>query len=258
MADDQTTMQQLAVDTAEHIAEQDRAAERVLTAEQSARPFEIPRHFQRDTTDETLEAVLTSYTNAQRKINELGQTNAELRATLEEYEQSQYAAPDEPEQYGWPLEPQPQYVDPAPVQPFPQVQPLSPDALAARTHQAVQDAIASTADAPANDLLGQAEQIVLAQIPNFKARAAEVSQMLNQRPDLVEGAMQSGDPHAVAEALGAAYNAVTANEISPDLMRTMKIAAQTASGGAGRPSPVSAGEQRWSEIVNAPTGKLDL
>ena len=90
----------------------------------------------------------------------------------------------------------------------------------------------------------------------------QMRQTIAEHPHLLpEDAVYS--PQKLVSALDMVYrltgpDEAAAAQTQQDLMRTMKVQAQSASGATGRPSPADDAEQRWQEIANAQTGKLGL
>ena len=98
---------------------------------------------------------------------------------------------------------------------------------------------------------------------DFKTKVAE---LVNADPLFANDQLWT-NPALATSALDRAYKMVKAESVlSGDEIvqrqladtRQMKLAAQSATGAAGRPDSPDANANRWQEIVNAPTGKLDF
>jgi DNA repair exonuclease SbcCD ATPase subunit len=218
----------------------------------------LPENFRRDSLEESARVLLKSQTQAHARLTQATQAHreaeeriAELAARNEELEAA-LTAP-----YG---------VDDAQVyaegydEPYDAATPrVDARALlaqsAAHAQQAVTDAIVGPRVEAA---YAQAEQLVTSQIPDFHNHREKIATEIAANPAWIERAAATGDPAELAGALANVYSAVATQDRLPDLMRTMKINAQSATGAGGRPAPVSDGEQRWQEIAAATNKGLGL
>lgn len=105
-----------------------------------------------------------------------------------------------------------------------------------------------------------AERQVTARYPDWKNYAEQVSQEINDNPDLYpEDLFQT--PVGIEKAITRAYKAVRLDALESNTTQTIeeqiaaqrhaKQQAQTLSGAAGRPAPTDSWDDRWSEIANA-------
>ena len=201
----------------------------------------IPQHLRRDTIEDTTRLLLDVQKEAQRKITEQAERVRELeQALIAQYEDPTYEQPvyDQfaPEQLAY-----------APPQ-------VDPRQLAAMASQVVQEKLLTPRAAALAD---EAEQIVVSQIPAYAVDREKVLEAVQRNPSLISAAVDTGDARQIAGALASVHQSL-AGPSQVELMRTMKIQAQTAVGAGGRTFGVSDGEQRWQEISNANTGKLGL
>jgi hypothetical protein len=236
-----TTADEIANESAAQLRAQDADAERQL---------EIPEKYQRDTPEETIAVLLESDLHAQRKISQQARELKQLRESMLEPEEETYGWPSFEEAF------EPTYYEPNPLHSQSQPVQFDPAHLAALQRAAVQHALAQP-QVGREELLNQAASLVYDAIPEYADRAGEVMQLVERQPRFIAGALATGDVSQVANALTSAYQAIEARD-SADTTRQMKLNAQSATGGGGRPASASAGEQRWQEIASANTGKLGL
>jgi hypothetical protein len=205
----------------------------------------IPSNFKRETVEESARAVLESYKEAQRKVTALGMRNSELEAALT----AQLEAP-EPDPYdGQELYEQGTYDD----QPVPSH--IDVRQAAAAAQQAVMEAVARP---QAEAIVAEAERLVAASIPNYAQDRDQVMSALQANPAPIMDALATGNPTQIAVAIAQAHESLATDRVSPDLMRKMKLGAQSAVGTGGRSLGVTDEEARWQEISGANTGKLGL
>jgi len=103
------------------------------------------------------------------------------------------------------------------------------------------------------DVTAKALSVVASTTNDWSSVAPNVMRRIQDDPSRLSGLVQQG-PVATAAYLSSLAQAERASADT----RAMKMAAQSASGASGRPSPLSDNEQRWQEIQNAETGRLGL
>lgn len=202
----------------------------------------VPEAYRRDTVEETARVLLESQKHAQRKITELAMRNSELEAAL--------TAQAETQSYEQPVYDQYAYEQPAYAPPQ-----FDARQVAAMASQVVQEKLLTP---HAAELAYQAEQLVASQVPEYAANRDKVFEAVQRDPSLLASAVATGDAREIAGALANVHQSLATSGVSPDLMRTMKMQAQTVTGAGGRALGVTDGEQRWQEIRNADNGKLGL
>lgn len=206
----------------------------------------IPEAYRRDTIEETARVLLKSQKDAQREMHRATQARADLERRNQELEQTLQAL----------FADAPSAESPRSV--FDQFEDAQPNYAAPPQfdHQqiaamAVQEKLMTPA---ANAIADEAERLAASQVPGFDAD--RVFAAINANPSLIAGAAATGDPQQIAAVLADVHQGTSAQPV--DLMRTMKIQAQSAMGAGGRSLGVSDAEQRWQEITNASDGKLGL
>jgi hypothetical protein len=212
----------------------------------------IPQNYRRDTVEETARVLLQSQKEAQAAMTKAQMERAELRGIVAEQEsrleQLAAVAAQIYEQQAY--EPQPAYDYESA-----QRSPIDTAYLQSLASQAVQQAVlAPQAEAIANE----AERLIVEQVPTWGADKARVMQAVAANPSFIAGVGASSDPKEIANALVGAHQAIVGSQPSPELMRTMKMQAQSAVGAGGHVDPVPDSERRWAEIAGAATGKLGL
>jgi hypothetical protein len=220
------------------------------------RPEWLPENFK------TPEDLASSYRESQRKITEettarrnLEQLVASQQAQIEQIQAAQ--AQPEPDQNDW-------------YQAYEQDPIATQRALA---EQAARDAVAAyaqQAQPQTQQVQGSQAEIVASLAYNAledrygkltDEQRNEMARVATERPYLIP-ADAVASPQKLADALDVVYQLAVPNP-SPatsqeDLMRTMKLQAQSANGAGGHLSPADEAQQRWQEITNASTGKLGL
>lgn len=220
------------------------------------RPEWLPQNFK------SPEDLARSYQEAQRKITELSTTNKGMEESLG-YLTSQ--------------------VETLVAQNAP-----DPDEVRAQWEQAyesdpwntIQTVVQQTAEAVRNELAQQNQQPAIT--PDVTAFIADqnmaqthedwgqykpqVAELVKTDPLFANDSLWS-NPALATSALDRAYKMVKAESVlSGDQIvqqqladtRQMKLNAQSATGAAGRPDSPDANANRWQEIVNAPSGKLEF
>lgn len=207
----------------------------------------VPENYRRDSLEETTKVLLKSQKEAQRAMTEamtarrdLERRNAELEAAL--------IAQVEPQMYEQSAYDESMYVQPSYEQPQ-----IDPRQIADIAAQAVQ---AKLVEPQAAAFVASAEQIA-SQVPGYSENRESVMAAVQANPGLVYGALATGDPAQLAGALANVHQSL-AGPSQAEVMRTMKIQAQSAMGAGGRTLGVTDGEQRWHEIATANDGKLGL
>lgn len=221
------------------------------------RPEWLPENFK------TPEDLASSYRESQRKITEettarrnLEQLVASQQAQIEQIQAAQ--AQPEPDQNDW-------------YQAYEQDPIATQRALA---EQAARDAVAAyaqQAQPQTQQVQGSQAEIVASLAYNAlegqhgklsQEQRNEMAQIIAERPYLIPNEALAS-PQKLHEAYDVVYKLSIADKAPPatsqeDLMRTMKLQAQSANGAGGHLSPADEEQQRWQEITNASTGKLGL
>ena len=210
------------------------------------RPDGLPENFK------SVDALVTSYRQSQRKITELAREKSELEQMIASSE-----TPDPADETFWQYgaDPYGQGVDEQPDELV--ANQIHPAQLAALAQQAVTDTVIGPRVA---GLVAAAEQMLQADYPGYPAQREQVAAMLQQNPHLIDHAVGTGNAAELAGILANAYQSVEAQSgpSTQELMRTMKINAQSATGAGGRPQALTDAAQRWQEIAGASDGKLNL
>lgn len=230
-----------------------------------ARPDWLPENFNDP------QSLVDSYKEAQRKITEeataraqeatarrnLEELVAQQQAALEQIQQAQQQPAEDPNEWYAAFEQDPIATQRALAE---QAAAAAVQQFAAQQQQATQPFQASQAEIVASLAYRQLEDTRGQITPELRT---EMANLATEFPHLIpEDAAQS--PQRLAASLGILAD-LAERRLGPqeqmsneDIMRTMKVNAQSATGAGGRPSPEDAHVARWKEIVNAPTGTLGL
>lgn len=225
------------------------------------RPAWLPENFS------TGEDLANSYREAQRKITEeatarrslenvVADLQAQQQATLEQFQQSQQPAED-PNEWYTAFEQDPIATQRALAE---QAAAAAVQAYAAQQTKQSQPIQESQAEIVASLAYQQLEQ---ARGPISEELRNEMHSIAQEYPHLIPQDVQS--PQRLAASLNLLAE-LAEKKLGPqdpgptqaDLMRTMKVNAQSATGAGGRPQPADDHATRWQEIVNATTGSLGL
>jgi hypothetical protein len=233
------------------------------------RPDWLPDNF------DSPEALAKSYVEAQRKITELGNEKrgleeafGELSAQVEELTAATQQRQQPQPQYDYSADPYVAAISQAQMEgDYVRAQQLQDQRTAYIVQAAVQQGL--QAQQPATQPQGIdsevvafiADQNLARQYADWEDVKSEVAQTIQDDPLFNNDAIWS-NPQLATSALERAYQMVKGSKYLSGELKTgvdttaMKIAAQTASGATGRPEP--SGPDRWAEIKNATTGKLDF
>lgn len=229
--------------------------------ESEDRPDWLPQNFK------TPEDFVASYKEAERKINEEATARRNLEQVVADLQSQQQAALEQFQAAQQPAEDPNEWYTAFEQDPIATQRALAEQAAAAAVQQyaaAQKQQTQPIQESQAEIVASLAYQQLEAQRgPISDELRTEMANIATEHPHLIPADIQS--PQRLAASLNLLAD-LAEKKIGPqepgtsqaDLMRTMKVNAQSATGAGGRPSPADEQAQRWTEIMGAKTDSLGL